>query len=378
MASLSFPTNLMMSSSDYSPLLSVQELVNKPLHSIPHQYIRDDDHHHESSSSSSSPAPIPIIDMNLLLSGDDEDHDEHTHRSESELHKLHLACTDWGIFQLVNHGVSPEELEELRNGIEGFFKLPLEEKMKYKIRAGEVEGYGTVIKSPNQKLDWGDRLYMTVNPLHTRKPYLLPDLPSSLRSKLEIYIEKVQKMGMAILGLLEKAVRMEGKEMRKVFEDGLQSVRMTYYPACPQPEKVMGFGAHSDATGITILNQVNGVSGLQIKKDDVWLPIDVLPNALIVNVGDILEIMSNGLYKSVEHRAKVNSNKERISLAYFFLPKYGSEIGPAMSLLSPQNPPLFRRIAMEKYVSDFFSIKLNGKSYLEHMRIKTPNSTNTI
>jgi len=82
-----------------------------------------------------------------------------------------------------------------------------------------------------------------------------------------------------------------------------------------------------------------------------------------------MQIMSNGAYKSVEHRATVNSEKERISIAMFYLPKFESEIGPAVSLTSPENPPLFKRIGVKKYVEDYFTRDLDGKSYLEHMRI---------
>jgi isopenicillin N synthase-like dioxygenase len=83
--------------------------------------------------------------------------------------------------QLVNHGVSSSLLKKLKHEIEEFFKLPVEEKMKYKVRPGDVEGYGTIVRSKGQKLDWGDRFYMTVNPTHRRKPYLFPELPTSLR-----------------------------------------------------------------------------------------------------------------------------------------------------------------------------------------------------
>ena len=83
--------------------------------------------------------------------------------------------------QLVDHGISPLVMGKFKDEIEGFFKLPLEEKMKYKLRPGDIEGYGPVIISKDQKLDWGDRLYMITNPLNKRKPYLLPELPLSLR-----------------------------------------------------------------------------------------------------------------------------------------------------------------------------------------------------
>lgn len=81
----------------------------------------------------------------------------------------------------MNHGVSSSLLEKLNHEIEEFFKLPLEEKMKFKVRPGDVEGYGTIVRSDDQRLDWGDRVYMIINPIHRRKPYLFPELPSSFR-----------------------------------------------------------------------------------------------------------------------------------------------------------------------------------------------------
>lgn len=68
-----------------------------------------------------------------------------------------------------------------------------------------------------------------------------------------------------------EALEMEPKEMRDLFEEGIQSMRMNYYPPCPQPEVVMGINPHSDAVGLTILLQVNQVEGLQIKKDGMWV-----------------------------------------------------------------------------------------------------------
>ncbi|KAL2341078.1 hypothetical protein Fmac_009018 [Flemingia macrophylla] len=341
-------------------VLSIQELIKEPLTAVPQRYIQQHDQHKPSPFSDEISAyALPTINMKKLIQGED---------TEIELQKLNSACRDWGFFQLVEHGVSPAVLKTLRDEVEGFFRLPMEEKMKYKVMPGDVEGYGTVIRSEDQKLDWGDRLFMKINPLAMRKPHLLPQLPSSLRSILELYMEELQRLGMMVVALVGKAVKMEKRDL-EVFEDGIQNVRMTYYPPCPEPHLVMGLTAHSDAAGITILNQMNGVNGLQIKKDGLWIPVNVISGAFIVNIGDILEIMSNGAYKSVEHRAIVNSEKERISIAMFFLPRFQSEIGPAISLTNPENPPLFKRIGVEKYVKDYFAHKLEGKSYLEQMKI---------
>ncbi|MBA0565015.1 hypothetical protein Golob_009914, partial [Gossypium lobatum] len=74
------------------------------------------------------------------------------------------------------------------------------------------------------------------------------------------------------------------------FEDEMQSIRMTCYPPCPQPELVMSFTPHSGSIFLTILLQFNSVDGLHIRKDGVWFLVSILPNALLVNVGNILEI----------------------------------------------------------------------------------------
>ncbi|XP_019162029.1 PREDICTED: codeine O-demethylase-like [Ipomoea nil] len=345
---------------------SLQELAKVPMLIIPDRYICVNQE--PTISSSNSNPSIPTIDLQTLLMEETKD---------LGLQNLHSACKDWGIFQLVNHGVNPSVLAKLRNGIEEFYSLPLEEKMLYKFRPGEAEGYGqTIVFSDDQKIDWADRFYMITNPIFKRKPHLLPKLPSSLREALEAYILQLQDVSRTLLGFIAQTLKIGKREMEDMAEDGMQSMRMTYYPPCPKPELVTGITPHSDATLITILHQVNGVDGLQVKTDDGnWIPVEFHPaDALVVNVGDTLEIFSNGVYKSVEHRVMVDSSKERISIAMFFNAKFEAEIGPARCLINEENPPAFRRMKMEEYVKEFFSRKLDGKSFLDRTRIQKVNA----
>ena len=90
---------------------------------------------------------------------------------------------------------------------------------------------------------------------------------------------------------MANAITMDTSEMRELFSEGIQSMRINYYPPCPQPELVMGLNPHSDGGGLTILLQANEVEGLQIKKDGQWVPIKPLPNAFIINIGDLLEVI---------------------------------------------------------------------------------------
>ncbi|GFZ07161.1 2-oxoglutarate (2OG) and Fe(II)-dependent oxygenase superfamily protein [Actinidia rufa] len=120
---------------------------------------------------------------------------------------------------------------------------------------------------------------------------------------------ELKKLAMKLLSLMAKALKMKDEEMRDVFEEGMQSMRMNYYPPCPQPDLAIGLSPHSDGTGLTILLQGNEMEGLQIKKDGMWIPVTPLPGAFVVNIGDMLEIVTNGTYRSIEHRATVNSEK---------------------------------------------------------------------
>lgn len=85
-----------------------------------------------------------------------------------------------------------------------------------------------------------------------------------------------------------------------------------------------------------------------------------------------LQILSNGVCNSIEHRAVVNATKERISLAMFFNPKLEANVGPLKSLIrNTRNPPLYKTVVMEQYLKEFFSRKLDGKTFLEKMKIKS-------
>ncbi|CAN4082129.1 unnamed protein product [Withania somnifera] len=176
---------------------------------------------------------------------------------------------------------------------------------------------------------------------------------------------------MKIMYKMARALEMKSEDVNVLFEeDGTQMMRINYYPPCPQPELVMGLCPHTDAIGLAILLQVNEIEGLQIKKDGAWIPVRYLPDAFVVNIGDILEIVTNGIYKSTEHRAIVNEDKERISIATFLSPRLDGDLGPAPSLLTPQCPTKFRRIGVADYFKGYFTRELVGKSYVDAMRIR--------
>ncbi|KAK7359519.1 hypothetical protein VNO77_01480 [Canavalia gladiata] len=343
----------------------VQEIAKEGFKIVPERYVRP---HHERPilSSTTTPLPqIPVIDLSKLLSQNGK---------ESELKKLHCASKDWGFFQLINHGISTSLVENVKTGVQEFFNLPMEEKKKFRQREENIEGYGQLfVVSEDQKLQWGDMFYLYTLPPDKRKPHLLPNMPLPFRDELETYSAEIKELTIQILSLMENALTIDSNEMRELFGEGIQSMRMNYYPPCPQPELVMGLDPHSDVAGLTILLQANEMEGLQIKKDGKWIPIKPLPNAFIVNIGDVMEVITNGIYESIEHRATVNSEKERISIATFYTPSMETMFGPAQSLVTAETPAMFRRISFAEYYKGFFSRELRGKSFLDTIRIPNGN-----
>ncbi|RZC49464.1 hypothetical protein C5167_017890 [Papaver somniferum] len=342
---------------------NVQELA-KSLAEVPARYIRtDQDPVTDVSGTYMIDQTVPIIDLQKLVSPEPI-------TGDLELERLHSACKEWGFFQVVNHGVDFLMVDKVKSEIQGFFNLPMDEKMKFWQVEGDLEGFGQAfVHSEEQKLDWADMFFMLTLPRQMRKPRLFPKLPLPLRETIESYSLELSKLGLTLLELMAKALQIDSRVMEDLFEGGRQTMRMNYYPPCPQPERVIGVTPHSDAGGLTILLQLNEVDGLQIRKEKIWVPVKALPNAFVVNIGDILEIISNGIYPSVEHRVTVNSTKERLSVATFQNPKMKSEIGPIFSMITPETPSLFRTVGYEDYLRNYYARTLDGKSYLDYMRI---------
>lgn len=84
---------------------------------------------------------------------------------------------------------------------------------------------------------------------------------------------------------------MEDDVFEKMFGEVVQAIRMNYYPTCSRPDLVMGMSPHSDGSALTVLQQAKGSPvGLQILKDNTWLPVEPIPNALVINIGDTIEV----------------------------------------------------------------------------------------
>ncbi|KAE8709156.1 Calcium-binding EF-hand family protein isoform 1 [Hibiscus syriacus] len=295
----------------------------------------------EAANGSSPLAPIPIIDLNLLSSSQLTSKAE----EEKELQKLKSALCSWGCFQAINHGISSCFLDEIRQVSREFFQQPMEEKKKYSKGVEEFEGYGgDPTPEEGQFLDWQDRLFLTVHPQDLRVAKFWPQNPKSFREVLENYTCKMRMVTESVSKSMAKSLGLEENCILDEFGEGAAlQARFNYYPCCRRPEIVLGLKPHADGTGYTIILQ-DEVEGLQILQNQHWFTVPTLPEALLILMGDQMEIMTNGIWKSPVHRVVSHMEKERTSIAVFYTPQKHKEIGPLDGLVNEETPPLFNKV----------------------------------
>ncbi|KAL2921637.1 Protein DOWNY MILDEW RESISTANCE 6 [Bienertia sinuspersici] len=146
---------------------------------------------------------------------------------------------------------------------------------------------------------------------------------------------------------------------------------VNFYPPCPEPEMTYGLPGHTDPNALTILLQDLQVSGLQIWKDGKWLAVKPQPDAFVINIGDQLQALSNGIYKSVWHRAVVNTDKPRLSIASFLCPASDALISAPPPLTANGSATMYRNFTYPEYYKAFWSRNLDQEHCLELFKNET-------
>ncbi|KAK0607309.1 hypothetical protein LWI29_012965 [Acer saccharum] len=288
--------------------------------------------------------PFPVVDLTVFSHSSSSSSSQDL---EQELAKLRSSLSSaGGCFQAIGHGISNSLLDKIREVSIDFFSLPVEEKHKYARAVNEAEGYGSdMIVSDKQVHDWSHRLSLRVFPQHKRRLNLWPQIPQDFRETLDEYAMKIKIVTEVLFKEIAKSLNLEENSFLNQFgEQSLMQTRFNFYPPCSRPDLVHGVKPHTDRSGITILLQDKEVEGLQIVVDGKWYRVPVIPYALVVNLGDQMQIMSNGIYKSPMHRVVTNTEKLRISVASFIEPDPFNEIGPVEHLIDEQRPRLYRNV----------------------------------
>ncbi|XP_076890720.1 1-aminocyclopropane-1-carboxylate oxidase homolog 1-like isoform X2 [Bidens hawaiensis] len=325
---------------------------------------------------------LPIIDL--------EGMNEDPIRRKEVIRQVKDALESWGFFQMVNHGIPINVLEEMLKGVRDFHEQDTEVKKQWYKR--DLSGKTRFVYLSNFDIyatpvaNWRDSCYCFMAP-NSPQPH---ELPPVCREILLEYSKQVTKLAVCLFELMSEALGLDPNHLLDMgCADGL-SVVGQYYPSCPQPELTAGTRDHTDNDFITILLQ-DYIGGLKIFYQNQWIDVPPVPGALVVNAGDYMQaslslslslniwvilgiyrLITNDKFVSSQHKVVTNKVGPRVSVASFFttgLIQTSKIYKPIKDLLSVDNPAKYRSTTVKEYV-DFYRAKgLDGTSALLHFKI---------
>ncbi|XP_014517706.1 protein DMR6-LIKE OXYGENASE 1 [Vigna radiata var. radiata] len=330
-------------------------LIPSTYHSISQLHHDDDDDDAEYLASS-----IPVIDFSHLTS-----HHPQTHTKAVQL--LGKACAEWGVFMLTNHGIPEKLVEKLMEKSGEFHDLPIEEKKEFGDNKSPLEPirHGTSFCPQVEKVHyWRD--YLKAN---TFPQFNFPHKPPGYRDVAYEYSQKIRGLARKLLEGISESLGLASNSIIESteFDSGHQVFVVNMYPPCPQPQLALGLPPHSDIGLLTLLTQ-NGVGGLQVKHHGKWVNVNPLSNSITVILADQLEVLSNGRYEGVLHRAILNNEETRISVVLVNGPALDKEIGPLAELLEKEKP-LFKSMKYQDYFQFQQRTRLDDKNTLYEIRL---------
>ncbi|XP_028780638.1 1-aminocyclopropane-1-carboxylate oxidase homolog 1 [Neltuma alba] len=339
----------------------VKGLVDAGVTKIPPLFHHPLDQSEQPSKLGDTKHVIPVLDLT--------DADKGPSERQEIVERVREASETWGFFQVVNHGIPLHVLDEIIDGVRRFHEQDLEVKKELYTRDQKkpfvYNSNFDLYSSP--ALNWRDTFLYCIAP-NPPKPEELPEI---CRDILLEYGKHIMKLGTLLFELLSEALGLNPNHLKDLgCAEGLLGLGH-YYPACPEPDLTLGTTKHSDNDFLTVLLQ-DRIGGLQVLYENTWIDIAPVPGALVVNIGDLLQLITNDKFKSVEHRVLANLEGPRISVASFFrdgLKASTKPLGPMKELLSEDNPPKYRETTVAEYVAYFQAKGLDGTSALLHFRI---------
>jgi len=280
------------------------------------------------------PDALPIIDVDALVRRAPE--------RDDVARRIGEACRAHGFFYVTGHGVDPALVAELEAQSRRFFALDEASKLRWPMSLGgrAWRGYFPLGGELTSGLpDWKEGLYLgselpdehplvrAGTPLHGRN--LFPDLPG-FRETLLAYMQAVTALGHRLVEGIALSLGLESDYFaRRYTADPLILFRLFNYPSRPVPtgtDARWGVGEHSDYGLLTMLLQ-DDVGGLQVKTPGGWIDAPPVAGTFVCNIGDMLDRMTGGLYRSTPHRVAINrSGRDRLSFPLFFDPNFFSRV----------------------------------------------------
>jgi isopenicillin N synthase-like dioxygenase len=282
---------------------------------------------------------VPVIDIETL-------------RHSDTLAELDAACRNWGFFQVTNHGIADSVLADLRAAMRGFFALPAAAKQGILRSRENPWGYYDKELTKNVQ-DWKE--VYDFGPADGAK--IQPQWPAGLpgfESAVRRYSAANETLAFRLMDALASNLGADPAALRAGFEPAHSSfLRLNHYPPCPAPATPsglnkadaghLGINFHTDAGALTLLLQ-DDQPGLEVYRDGHWYLVEPISDALVINIGDIVQVWSNDTYRAALHRVVLSAEKSRYSAPYFFNPAYSSDYAPLPSMTDDAHPPHYRAI----------------------------------
>jgi isopenicillin N synthase-like dioxygenase len=300
----------------------------------------------------SAPPTIPVIDLGPWLAGEPGAID----RTAAELKR---ALTEIGFYYIVNHGVPEQQIRDVYREAARFHALPVERKMDVRIDRHNV-GYlpmrgDTLRTSTVQTVTRANynEAYFVARDLPADHPDVVADRrfrsanrwPSDLpgfRDTIVAYCDGLERLVQRLVSLYAVALGLPPSYFDLPFLDCQYKLRMTHYPPlAATADDEFGIAPHTDTSFLTLVAP-NDVPGLAIRgRDGGWIDAPAVPNAFVVNGGQLLLRWTNDAFLATPHRAINRSGGERYALAFFCDSTIDWPIAAVPTTVGPDRPPKY-------------------------------------
>lgn len=273
---------------------------------------------------------LPLVDVSALVRADPEG-------VEETVEALRRAASEVGFLYVTGHGISPERIAALESVARAFFALPEAAKLEYYIgRSPNHRGYvppGEEVfysqtKDSKEAFDLSRHLPDADYGAASRLlgPNVWPREVPAFRAAVSAYYDEVFELGRVLLGGFARALQLPGGYFDAFLHEPPSQLRLIHYGPSEPGTDAMGIGAHTDYECLTILHAT--APGLQVMNGaGEWVAAPPVPGALVVNIGDLLEVWSNGVFVSTSHRV-LPVAAARYSFPLFFTVDYATRVEP--------------------------------------------------
>ena len=282
--------------------------------------------------------------------------------------ELGAAYREYGFCAISGHGIPKEDIDAAYADFERFFALPTDTKLRYHLPGtGGARGY-TPFKIETAK---GANLADLKEFYHIGRegtpgsrfagelrPNLWPQEVPSFKDTSTRLFEALDSLGSRILSALALHINLPGNYFANKTDEGNSILRAIHYPPILQDDiPNVRAGAHEDINFITLLVGASAEGLELLKKDGTWLPITTVGDAIVVNIGDMLQRLTNHVYPSTTHRVvnpkNGNARKPRYSVPYFLHPNPDVVLDPLPQCITPDNPSRYdRSITADEYLQE--------------------------